>query len=365
MRACLVSLLLALLLSGCAANPKKQASHVPVTSVPIFAVIYDVPSGVRSEGGVLSIEGIRNDWARLKELGFNAVVLLKAEATDQAALKGLAKEKQLLLSTKDRELELYVRAGALPIGCENASRLASRIADRSKGEGNQTLLVCAPPRTPPAKERAKAIQDDLSEFGIEVIWGGVESGVVDSVNLSVVRAEAAETESAAASYLERWLGDYHRGLATGKTSGVVFDGAQFIPGLSTATGSMSEGDTRARLAGLTELHNRQVAWGNLIHGSEITPIASPPGGTSHVRLASLRSKGRRFLLAVNDSDANFIRQEITLNGTMDGIQTQRLVEVPGTLSIPAGRIIDAHDGLIRLDIDLRPGDAQLFEVFGK
>lgn len=313
----------------------------------------------------MSIEGIRNDWARLKELGFNAVVLLQAEVADQAVLKGLAKEKQFLFSGKDRELELYVRAGALPIGCENANRLASRIADRSKGEGNQTLLICAPPRTPPAKERSKALQDALSEFGIEVIWGGVESGVVDSANLSVVHAKAAETESAAVSYLERWLGDYHRGLASGKTIGVVFDGAQFIPGLSTVTGSISEGESRARLAGLTELHNRQVAWGDLIHGGEVSPIASPPGGTSHIHLASLKCKGRRFLLAVNDSDANFIRQEITLNGTMDGIQTQRLVEVPGTLSIPAGRIIDAHDGLIRLDVDLRPGDAQLFEVFGK
>lgn len=64
----------------------------------------------------------------------------------------------------------------------------------------------------------------------------------------------------------------------------------------------------------------------------------------------------------NNSTDEFIRTEVAIPGRLSGRPVARAVEVPVEGEV-AGEVVNAHAAGLKIDVDLRPGDARLYEIY--
>jgi len=164
--------------------------------------------------------------------------------------------------------------------------------------------------------------------------------------------------------MEQILMQFHAGLAAGLTSGLVIDDRRALPGEPPGLFDSSVPLTAAKSAALRAVMTRALRWGRRLFGAAARPMGSAlPDGEGAVTLTLLTQGKRQYALVVNTSREAFFRGDVSVPQPLEGVTFRRAVEVPASAAQLAGRVVDAREGKLPLAVDLRPGDAALFELF--
>ena len=245
------------------------------------------------------------------------------------------------------------RAILAPAGSDAKSRVRS-------------ARVCAAARS--AKIRCLRIEERVSDAGGLPAADGPAPMHGDALRPAIVEVLPGDFE-----IVPLWqsiLGQYHRSLLDGQTDGLVVRGADaYFGGEAQAAPSQAP----AVRAALAEACTRVNRWGALLSSSRLISTR-PVDAEGDVRSAVFETSSRanfarpgdeptraaRFVLIANLSDGFIRHEEVQVES--DGI-FERAVEVPSSIERPPGRIIPAHGVRFTVPIELRAGDALLFELF--
>ncbi len=163
--------------------------------------------------------------------------------------------------------------------------------------------------------------------------------------------------------MEAWLRQYHQGLIDGRLAGLVFDRYRRIPGDGPGIITQGGPPDPARLAAVKELAARARLWGPRLTGATPGPLRLGASADADLSVTAFDHGRRLYVLVFNRSADRYTRSEVVLPELINGASPSRAVEVPASMSNPVGRVVNPHRGRIGLPVDLRPGDAVLFEIF--
>jgi hypothetical protein len=163
--------------------------------------------------------------------------------------------------------------------------------------------------------------------------------------------------------IERLLTQYHEALFAGQTGGVIVDRFMRLPGDPPGLTSPDDPLLPAHTAAIAELVQRARCWGPRLRGLSAVPLDAAISDSSRLTTTAFGHGARRHVLVFNRSADRFARQEVRLPASVLGASVQRAVEVPPSSARGAGRVIQAQRGQLTLPVELRPGDAALFEIF--
>ncbi len=345
----------ALIASGCAATAPRAR-----VAPPIIAARYDVEPVFVGALHQAALDQMRQDFERLAALGFTHVVLYYVDRSDGRDLLEIAHGTRLSLVLPLPMLDHFVRTGGLPPGCRGPGDLAAMVPQEMLHHAGLAAIAVNPGPTRRTAERAASLAAAVQSRGIAcVVVGNV------AVDCGVVRPTTIDTDLAGSepdgSPLEPWLAQYHEGLVAGSTGGVVFDRCRTLAGAGMLSKEVPL--TPARIAALRRLLIRVQAWGPRLHGLAATPINAGAKGARSLKLMALTRGPTRYVLAFNRSRHEYTRCRLLLPETINGAGVSRAVEVPASSGQRPGRVLHAGSEGILIPIDLRPGDAVLFEVF--
>ena len=341
-----------LLAGGCANAPKARSTDY------LIALRYDVEP--RLIGGNLSqkVSAVRSDFKTVSDLGFNGVVLFHAEDRDRGALLDLAGEVGLRAAVPDRRFERFVVTGEWPTGCRSVGDLTSNPPDPIVHHPAFHSYVVECGRGRSARERSRRLRLELLRKGTPYLsLEGEEETRPAVIDSRTVR------DGPPGAAIERLLTQYHEALCAGQTGGVIVDRFMRVPGDPPGLTSPDDPLLPAHTAAIAELVQRARCWGPRLRGLSAAPLDAAATGSSRLTTTVFGHGARRHVLVFNRSADRFAREEVRLPASVLGASVQRAVEVPPSSARGAGRVVQAQRGQLTLPVELRPGDAALFEVF--
>ena len=343
---------------GCAAAPGKLNAEYRI------AVRYDVEPVRIGHGEAAFFERIGSDLTRAGELGFDTVVFAHLEdhwrtkALEMAARCGMAGV------VSDRDLQHFVRTGRLPQGFRNVVEIVrAAIRALANRPGFAGLAMDHVSSAPAPRERLARVAKSLQAVGVScVILTSSNNALDDGFSFAIVDAgELAEAANRSPS--ERLLAGYHAELAAGRTAGLVVDRFARAPGGRAGLNAVDEPPVAAKMAAVQGLLRRAKRWGPMLHGFHGESVGEFHTEGLGVSLIAFVRDQRRFILAYNPSSDRYIRGSVAVPASISGKTVSRLVEVPPIPDRVAGDVFEAQRGGVIVRVDLRPGDAALFEVF--
>jgi len=369
---------------GCAAagNPSNTAYRL--------AVRYDVEPASIGLDRVERSERIKTELTRAGELGFDAVIFEHVEDNERGEMLEAASRCGMVAAVPDRNVQYYLLTGRLPRGYTSVEALLrAKLRGLSGRRGFAGLSIGRIPQTRDAGDRLRRTMAAAGELGVPcaVLDGssvsataGAGLAVVDSGDLAgVVTAPRRElggrspphpsagqdpADDLSDSPLERLLARYHGELAAGRTGGLLVDRFARAPGERVGLVTVDDTPSAAKLAAVQGLLGRARRWGPRLCGfrSEVLKEASSGGGDG-ISLTVFSQGPRRYVLAYNPSPERYVRGSVAVPASIGGRPVARLVEVPPTADLVAGNVFESQRGGVVIRVDLRPGDAALFEVF--
>jgi len=375
---------LLLLAAGCAAPPASKAFH-PV------GVAYSIELARILYGGDCFAQMDR-DFAALRQIGFDTVLIEDAEDTDCRRVTELAAEHRLQTILPSRAIVYYVRTGRLPGGCPSPEALAGSIrVPRADPPALLSLGQCQDGEAAQrAAHMAKARQAN-DPTGANPAFAFAAGAAADSAVLNSSLGTLACPPSAGTGigrvlWLEcpardspheadgddphgvpdsagAWLAQYHAGLAAGLTGGILLHRFRGVPGQGSAIVEGVEPLSPRAAAAVRRVAARAHRWGPRLDG--LTPRAVEPDGAAsdHLRTVLFSGGKRRFLLLFNASTTAYIHHQARLPSALDGQPVERAVEVPADGHVLAGQVVPARADELVLPLDLAPGDGALWELF--
>jgi len=373
-----------LLTAGCAAPPASKAFH-PV------GVAYSLELARILYGGDCFAQMDR-DFASLRQIGFDTVLIEDTEDADRRRVTELAAEHSLRPILPTRAILYYVRTGRLPGGCPSPEALAGSM--RWPHTDPPTLLSLGLCQDEEAAQRvahiAKARQagDPSGANPTFALAAGAaaDSAVLEASLGALACLPSAGTGPGRVLWLEcpapdspheadgddphgvpdsagAWLAQYHVGLAAGLTGGVLLHRFRGVPGQGSAIVEGAEPLSPHAAAAVRRVAARARRWGPRLDG--LTPRAVAPDGAASDELRAVLFSGgkRRFLLLFNASTTAYIHHQTRLPSALDGQPVERAVEVPADGHVLAGQVVPARADELVLPLDLAPGDGALWELF--
>lgn len=341
-----------LLCGGCASIPEAGRTDFWI------AARYDVEPKL-IEGGLSPNENaIRNDFKAIAELGFGGVVLHHVEDGDRRTLLDLAAEAGLKAAVPDRKFDRFVVTGRLPPSCREEDDLFREAPDEVIRHPAFNGYVVEDGRGPAARERSRKLRAQLTRRGAI----GSLPGVYDDAPPAIIHAEAVRQDPPGTA-IERLLAEYHTALSEGRTGGVIVDRFARLPGDPPGLTSPDDPLLPAYSSAVAALIQRARCWGPRLNGLPAAALDIEETKSSSLAVTALSRDARRYLLLFNTSKDRFARSEVRLPATILDRTVLRAVEVPPSTDRGAGRVIHSQHGQLIFPIELRPGDAMLFELF--
>jgi len=337
-------------MSGCATAPARPADRY------LVALRYDVEPVLAEHGPEPGMDIVRHDLARAAELGFNCVLLGHVDERDVAGLLDAAAEVGLSLAVPSRSGAYFVRTGCGGNGPAGRTNLAGAMPRAVTAHAAFAAMVVERGADEESAQRSRRLAATLERRGVAcAVWGRKDQ----TEGLATIRVG-----DAGASDTQGWLAQFHAGLAAGLTDGVVIDRYRATPGDPPGLASRDGSISPARVAALGEVLTRGLRWGRRLIRARAAPISqTPPPAEGDVMLVLLSQGRRSYVLVFNPATEGYLRREVGMPETVPGGRFHRAVEVPPSASRLAGRVVDARAGQLLLPVDLRPGDAALFELF--
>jgi len=357
-----------LLSGGCANTPEARPDRYWI------AARYDVEP--RLIGGDLAHNAnvIGEDFKAIADLGFSGVVLRHVEDGDRGALLALADEVGLKAAIPDRRFDRFVITGGLPPQCRDEKDLL-REAVRIRSSPNCSSAdrrirltesvhhsafqgyVVESGRGSAARERSRRLRAQLVRHGVP----SISLGDHDDAPWAVIDARAVR-DGPPGTAVERLLAEYHAALCAGQTGGVIVDRFMRLPGDPPGLISPDEPPLPAYSSAIAALILRARCWGPRLSALPARSLL-PATDSSWLAATTFGRGARRYVLIFNTSTERFAREEVRLPELVLDQAVLRAVEVPPSTDRGAGRVIHAQRGQLTLPTELRPGDAQLFEIF--
>ena len=178
-----------------------------------------------------------------------------------------------------------------------------------------------------------------------------------------------------ASLTQQALWRYHAGLRTGRTAGLLFDRYRALPDDSAGAPAAPEPLTPALNAAVQALAERAGRWGPKLFGARARAVSVPHGAYRGVGGAPRTARygdlaftefvrgNRRYLMVFNRALDQHVRGPCVLPALIGEQEVRRAVEIPGSSVRVAGEVVQARGGKLNLRLELRPGDAVLYELF--
>ena len=277
----------------------------PLSAVPRVpypvTMRYDVEPTIVAHGYRSGLDAIEQDFEQVAQLGFNSVALQHVDPSDRIEVNARAQDAGLLATNPDSA----------------RGDIQRKNSHRRPHETNACVL---------------------------------DVGIVDS--------------STQSSIVEAWLRQYHKELAAGHTAGLLFDRYRRLPGSPGGFVRHDRSPLGSELAAIKQITDRATRWGACLHGAK---VISPdePAASAGLSICCLARGSRRFVLVRNTSPDRFKRGPLTLPPDMMLGEVARAIEIPPTSARPVGAVRQAERGRITLDVELRPGDGALFEIFAR
>lgn len=308
---------------------------------------------------------MKSDFEAIRGMGFDTVWLDHFDGTGARTLLKLSAAEGLALLWPCREVQQYLRTQRLPPGCGQLQELAGVARACLPVSGQIAGLGILDLGDDSRANFAETLRIIAKSDSVRCVAGSsrtVEPQTGVSGRLAVIRVgEGVGGE--AERPMEDWLGQYHRGLLAGLTDGVLLDRFRGVTSGADGLVSRQRQMTPRRAAALSVLLGRVRKWSPILAGTTRRGVAHDARQSVRVRQAVLVRGTRRFLLVVNPDDTHYARGAVTVAGPLSGRNVRRVVEVGTGVDRPAGRVVDAVQGQVRLQVDLRPGGAVLYEVF--
>lgn len=335
---------------GCAAPPPRPVERF------LLAVRYDVEPTLRPRAAGAEWERVRSDFRAMADAGFAAVMAVYLTDDARPPIERTARETGLAVAELDRQLRRFVLTGALPSGVEQPAALLRSPAPSNRS--GQPLRVVERGATAEQRARSAILARSTNP---PIFFLGGDAASADDRTLTLVRVDA-ESARSPGSLRESWLGQWHRGLAEGRTAGLLVDRWRGAANVMAGLEEDGTGLTVVQQAALRELVGRAAAWGPRLYRARVVPLGAA-AGPADVRIVGLARGDRRYALIWNPSSVSFVRGEVALPPRIGAAPIRRAVEVPTTPRESVGQVVVPTDGRLILVVDLRPGDAVLYELF--
>jgi len=315
----------------------------------------DLTSELTRNDGVIG-----NDFKAIADLGFSGVVLYHVEDGDRLTLLELADEVGLKAAVPDRRFDRFVVTGGLPPQCRDENPGAPGLREAPDDIIHHSAFngyVVEGGRGSAARERSRKLCAQLVRNGTSCISLG-DNG---DTPLAIIDARVVR-EGPPGTAVERLLAEYHAALCEGQTGGVIVDRFMRLPGDPPGLSSPDEPLLPAHSSAIAALIRRARCWGSRLSALPASPLISATD-SSWLTVTAFGRGARRYVLIFNTSTERFAREEVRLPALILDQAVLRAVEVPASTDRGAGRVIQAQHGQLQLPVELRPGDAALFEVF--
>ena len=343
---------------GCAATKTTPNPHFRL------AVRYDVESMRISLDRAAGNKRIRTDLTRASELGFDAVVFECVEDDERAEMLEVASSSGLDAVVPDRDAQYYLLTGRLPssFACVD-DLIRGKLRGLSARNGFAGLSISRVASSPGASDRYFKVLAAAKELDVPCVALATTIDLPRDGSAFAVVDAGELADDAVGSPLERLLARFHGELAAGRTAGLVVDRFARAPGDRAGLVTVDNPPTAAKLAAVQGLVRRAKRWGPRLFGcrSEVVKDASADG--EGVTLTAFVLGLRRYVLLYNPSRERYVRGSVAAPASIDGRPVLRLVEIPPTPDRIAGEVFESQRGGVTIRVDLRPGDAALFEAF--
>ena len=343
---------------GCAATKTTPNPHFRL------AVRYDVESMRIGLDRTARNKRIRTDLTRASELGFDAVAFECVEDDERAEMVETASSSGLEAIVPDRGAQYYLLTGRLPSSFASIDdMIRGKLRGWSARNGFAGLSIGRVASSPGANDRCIKVLAAARELGVPCVMLATTIDLPRDGSAFAVVDAGELADDAVGSPLERLLARFHGELAAGRTAGLVVDRFSSAPGDRAGLVNVDDPPTAAKLAAVQGLVRRAKRWGPRLFGcrSEVVRGASADGEGASLTTFVLGL--RRYVLLFNPSREHYVRGSVAAPASIDGRPVARLVEVPPTPERVAGEVFESQRGSVTIRVDLRPGDAALFEVF--
>jgi len=312
----------------------------------------DLTSGFSRNDGMIG-----DDYKAIAGLGFRGIVLYHVEDDEPRTLLDLADEVGLKAAIPDRSFNKFVMNGELPPLCRDVDDLLHEAPDEIVRHPALHGYILEGGRDAAARERSQKLCAQLIRNGTTCFLQGDDEGVpLVIIDARIIR------EGPPGTALERLLAEYHSALCSGKTGGVIVDRFTRRPGDPPGLTSADEPLLPAHHSALSAMIQRARCWGPKLSALPMSSLISTTD-SSWLTVTLFGQEARRYVLVFNTSSERFAREEVRLSASILNRPVLRAVEVPPSMDRGAGRVIHVQRGQLPLPVELRPGDAALFEIF--
>lgn len=354
-----------LTLPGCAVTPP--------TPRHLLALRYDgapAPAGRTPEQPRTTF---RRDLGTLADLGFPTVVLTNVDDAERVLLLDAAEEVGLTAVVGARSAQQQLARGeAAGQALRRELKRAWPAELRAHPAWEAALLDARTSTT--QYHRALQWARALSTVPLRIVCLGPNVGVRDEPGILTIQTTQLDLELDA-SLTQQALWRYHMGLQTGRTGGLLFDRYRALPPDAAGLVGPAEPLSPALSSAVQALAERAGRWGPKLYGARAraVPIST---STYHSAAGTRRTArrgdlavtefvrgNRRYLMVFNRALDRHVRGPCVLPALIGELEVRRAVEIPGSSARVAGQVVRARTGELTLQLDLRPADAVLYELF--
>lgn len=350
----------------CSLAPGLGCAATKTTPNPRFrlAVRYDVESMRIGLDRATGNKRIRTDLTRVIELGFDAVVFECVEDDERTEMLEVASSSGLAAVVPDRDVQYYLMTGRLPLSFASVDDLIrGKLRGLSARNGFAGLSIGRVASSSGVSDRYLKVLAAAKELELPCVVLATTIDLPRDGSAFAVVDTGELTDDAVVSPLERLLARFHGELAAGRTASLVVDRFACAPGDRTGLVSVDTQPTAAKLAAVRGLVGRARRWGPLLYGSRSEVLREASIDDEGASMTAFMRGQRRYVFLYNPSGERYVRGPVAAPASIDGRPVSRLVEVPPTSERVAGEVFESQRGGVTIRVDLRPGDAALFEVF--
>ena len=336
---------------------------LPAIDRPTYRIVmrYDVEPVRAAHEADRAWKTIDRDFEAIASDDIGEVLLVHVDDPDRVRLLDIADRYGLRVSLSDRRVQYFVTTGRFPNGCRSLRALLDGISTAvSRHPAMRALAISATnERAIGRLDRVRAALAGRTEvFNVNTEYHHAGFGAA----MSRVHVSSLESAGGEAG-VDPFLSEFHAGLIAGRTGGLLIERYRRVagdpPGVVRGRGAFGPSMTTS----LRAVVIRARRWGGKLAGARPTPLSGEdPGHRQGAKLTTFVRGKRRYLLVFNAGDG-YLRDAPTITHDLVGAPIKRAVEIPPTSVAGAGRVRDARNGRLTIPVNLRPGDAVLYELF--
>lgn len=330
---------LPLLSIGCTSPRALREKIQPLQTFPVIAVRYHVPlfyvahERKHDSGGESDLHDIRDDFNVIKNLGFHTVLIHHTANEKHSPIEKIARQTGLNLDFVSR------RVVDQPANNFNQSNQKDygKVTDHANWLGSSTHT---------SEPVLRQSIGQTTNFTVK------NHGSLAFIDMQKRDSDLHYSTST------QILSQYHRSLMAGNVDGIVVEN---VPGLHSSPGfdEPLQASDRTAISGLI---SRAKIWGDALYGLYARPL-QPTQPREDVDVTVFFRGRRQYLCIFNRQTSRYARGRVVFDMNDFVYPPERAVEIPATHEKLLGRVVHSREGTLSFSIELRPGDAVLYELF--